>query len=177
MSQKLDLDYVKQQAFSLTNISPWTLAICLFGLLVTLIVFNKLGQMSDEVNAVESALQVKANTQQKKQTKQKPAQVYSEAELKLIRQTASELGTPWDPLLTGLENINMKDVALLLFEPNKKKQQILLTGQAKNIAIMLSYVEEVSKLPMLSKVYLQNHMIDLNDPYKPVSFTIVATWQ
>jgi hypothetical protein len=177
MSQKLDLDYVEHQAFSVTTISPWTLALCLFGLLMTLVVINQVAMLENEAKAVESILQAKSRTQQKKHTQSAPVAVYSEAELKLIRQTASELGTPWDPLLTGLENINMKEVALLLFEPNKKKQQILLTGQAKNIAIMLSYVEEVSKLPMLSKVYLQNHMIDLNDPYKPVSFTIVATWQ
>jgi hypothetical protein len=40
----------------------------------------------------------------------------------------------------------------------------------------LYYVEALEKLPMLSQVYLQKHTIDQLDPFKPVAFTIVASW-
>lgn len=179
MSNRLNLDYVDQEIYSLDGVSPWSIAIFFLGLLVAVIVFDVIQKMSDE--QAQTALILSQNKAKYNQVTEKSTtkikKTYTEAELKLIRNTLSDLGTPWEPLLSGLENINMSSVALLLFEPNKKKQQILLTGQAKNIQSMLLYVEAVSALPMLSKVYLQNHLIDIDDPNKPVTFTIAARWQ
>jgi hypothetical protein len=65
---------------------------------------------------------------------------------------------------------------LLSLEPNKKKQQLVISGQAKNILAALSYIEALENLPMLSQVFLQKHTVDQLDPFKPVAFTIVAKW-
>lgn len=179
MSNRLNLDYVDQEIYSLDRGSPWSIAIFFLGLLVAVIVLDVIQKMTEEQAQTELMLsQKKAQYHQgAEKNTPKTKKTYTEVELKLIRNTLSDLGTPWEPLLSGLESINMGSVALLLFEPNKKKQQILLTGQAKNIQSMLQYVEAVSALPMLSKVYLQNHLIDIDDPNKPVTFTIAARWQ
>jgi len=97
--------------------------------------------------------------------------------LKKIRETVADLSTPWNALLGALETIQAPDIALLNLQPNKKKQQLTLTGQAKNVQKMLDYVQAVSSLKMLSNAYLQNHVVEMNDPNKPVNFTIVANWK
>jgi len=65
----------------------------------------------------------------------------------------------------------------LSIAPNRKKQQVVLTGQAKNMAATLQYVQALAQLNTLAQVYLLKHHIDQSDPYKPVGFTIVAQWK
>lgn len=178
MSQMLDLDFVDQQTLSFNRASGWTVLLCLLGLLVAFLVSQRYQSLNDEYDDVASTLSSDGLASAKKaELRKASAETISPKEMSNIRETVILLGTPWESLLTALEDINMKDIALLLLEPNKQKQEVTLTGQAKNIATMLEYVEEVSKLPMLSKVYLQNHMIELDELNKPVSFTVAAEWK
>ncbi len=101
----------------------------------------------------------------------------SEPELKLAKTIVAQLSTPWNPLLNTIEQSNMQNIALLSIEPSRKKQQLLLTGQAKNIASAVQYIKQLETTDSLSQVYLLKHSIDQNDPYKPVGFTIMAKWQ
>jgi hypothetical protein len=178
MSQMLDLDFVEQQTLSFSRASGWTVLLCLLGLLIAFLVAQRYQSLNAEYDSVASTLSSDDLASAKKAALRKEsAEKISPKEMNSIRETVMLLGTPWESLLTSLEDINMKHIALLLLEPNKKKQEVMLTGQAKNIETMLEYVEEVSKLPMLSKVYLQNHMIELDELNKPVSFTVAAEWK
>ncbi len=178
MSHRLDLDYVDHQTLSFSRWSGWTVLLCLLGLLIAFFVVKHYQTLQQEYDQVASTLSEsdKAVFAKKEASRVKNKQTIPAKELKEINETVSVLSTPWDKLLVGLEAINMKSVALLLLEPNKQKKQVVLTGQAKNVQFMLRYVEEVSKLPMLSEVYLQNHMIELDEPNKPVNFTVMAHW-
>lgn len=177
MSQRLDLDYVEQSHFSFSRFSPMSILLCLLGVFVAIAAYNHFQYLEAEYTRVAQHLNndeadIKAQIAKNKLAKEN----FSEAELKKIRATVADLSTPWDDLLASLEGLDMQGVGLLSLEPNKNKKQVMLTGEAKNIESMLNYVESVSTLPMLSKVYLQNHMIELDAPNQPVSFTIAADW-
>ncbi len=173
MSQQLSLDFVEQPVWSFQRFSPLSLILFAFACVMAFLVWQYYAQLQTEYAAVSDAVTIA-----------QPANVPGEniepltaKELKNVRKTVADLSTPWGQLLSGLEAIRMKQVALLLLEPNKKKELVTLTGQAKNVDAMLQYVEAVAALPMLSNVYLQNHMIEMNEPGSPVSFTVLASWQ
>lgn len=178
MSQMLDVDFVDQQSMSFSRASGWTMLLCLLGLLIAFLVMQRYQSLQAEYDHVASTLSRDDLASAKKAALRKEsAEKISPNEMKSIRETVILLGTPWEELLASLESINMKSIALLLLEPNQKKQEVMLTAQAKDIETMLNYVQAVSKLPMLSKVYLQNHMIELDELNKPVSFTVAAEWK
>ncbi len=173
MSTQLSLDFVEQPVWSFQRFSPLSLILFGFACIMAFFAWQYYAQLQTEYEAVSAAAEITT-----------PATVTTEAvvpltakELKNVRKTVADLSTPWGQLLSGLEAIRMKQVALLLLEPNKKKELVTLTGQAKNVDAMLQYVEAVAALPMLSNVYLQNHMIEMNEPGSPVSFTLLASWQ
>jgi len=175
MSQKLSLDFAKNRAFSFSHITPTSLLILVAGLVI-----------SGLVTLAYQAQNVALNRAQHELTQIQPSkrinatntnfEAIPPAELKQIADITTDLTTPWDQLLTELEQVEMRDVALLSLEPNKKKQQLILYGQAKNMQVALNYIEALEKLPALSKVFLQKHNVDQIDPFKPVAFTIVAQW-
>ncbi len=178
MSQKLDLEFVDRPIFSLAHLSILGFIILFMGIALTIFVVQTYQSANIELAQATFQLQ-QSETHASKMERLKNENVVeiSEDELKKIRETVANLTTPWDALLSALEGIQTPDVALLNFEPNRKKQMVTLTGQAKNMQTMLQYVEAVSSLKMLSVAYLQNHVVDTNDPYKPVNFTIVAKWK
>lgn len=173
MSQQLSLDFVEQPVWSFQRFSTLSLVLFGFSCAMAFFAWQYYAQLQTEYEAVSAVAEVS-----------QPDQVASEAivpltanELKNVRKTVADLSTPWGQLLSGLEAVRTKQVALLLLEPNKKKSLVTLTGQAKNVDAMLQYVEAVAALPMLSNVYLQNHMIEMSEPGSPVSFTLLASWQ
>lgn len=173
MSEPLSLDFVEQPVWTINRVSFRSLGLLAIAGVAMFLLFQNYQRLTTEYNTVVET----SPTREVTQPMDEAIRPLSAAELKTVRQTVADLGTPWGQLLSGLEAVRMKHVALLLLEPNKKKSRVTLTGQAKSIQDMLQYVESVSALPMLSNVYLQNHMIEMNDPDKPVNFTILANWQ
>jgi hypothetical protein len=70
----------------------------------------------------------------------------------------------------------MQDIALLNLEPNSKKQQVSISGEAKNLQAALNYIQKLEAQSMLDKVYLQKYIIDEANLFKPVKFTLSAQW-
>jgi hypothetical protein len=175
MSQQLDLDFAPSRAFSLSRFTLINLLIILASLLIAIYVAITYINKDSEYSKLQAEL---AQTQPEKKpdepnnnTEKIPA-----AELKQITEITTDLTVPWEILLTELEQVNMQDIALLSLEPSKKKQQVILGGQGKNMLAVLNYIEALEKLPMLSHVFLQKHNVDELDPFKPVAFSIVARW-
>lgn len=175
MSQKLSLDFAEIQAFSFSHFTPINLLVLLAGLFLTSYVTLTYNAKNDALNQAQSQL-AKIQPPKKTELENSELEKIPPAELKYISDVATDLTTPWGQLLSELEQVQMNDIALLSLEPNKKKQQLILGGQAKNMQVILNYIEALEKLPMLSQVFLQKHTVDQIDPFKPVTFTIVARW-
>lgn len=175
MSKLLDIDFAAPNTLSyqrLTLAGTVVLVLALGLCAYFLAEFNKVEQKLHEAKA---KLEVVA-PEEKADLVQKVVETASEAEMKHARDIVDQLSTPWNPLLTALERSTMPDIALLSLEPNRKKQQLVITGQAKNMESTLSYIKRLESIEGLSQVYLLKHNIDQSDPYKPVGFTILAQW-
>lgn len=93
------------------------------------------------------------------------------------QQILNQLTRPWDDLFAQLEAIKVEGVTLLTLEPDAERGSISVSGEAADIAAMLSYVAKLEKAPSLSKVHLQRHEIMSNEIAKPVRFTVGADWK
>lgn len=183
MNKKLDLEFIGQPNFALFSISGLGFCALLAGITISfitwqsyqhlqinnIVLLSQLAQLNDQTNGKK--LGNKTHSLEIKPEKISPEKMQQ------IQETVNALTTPWNPLLLAIEQSNQHDIALLSLQPNTKKQQILLTGEAKNIQSVLTYIKQLDDQPMLTQVYLQTHHIDESNAFKPVKFTIAAKWQ
>jgi hypothetical protein len=179
MSQTIQLDFIEQKDFSLTRISALGFTVLLLGLLVALGIWQQYQTKQADYQALLQQQKPVAITQKKS-----PAMLASQIKLvkmtpaqrSLMFETQSLLNLPWRPLLQGLASANTGDIALLSIEPSVKKKQISLKGEARNMAALLRYIDQLEAQTAISAVVLQNHSINEIDPYKAVRFSINAQW-
>jgi tRNA A58 N-methylase Trm61 len=179
MKWLMDLDYIETHPFAMNRMTLLGAVVGSLGMLLAIYL-----TFSYQIrSSTYAALQAKQKyAQQQNLPKKKVERIdlktkeISAAELAQVNAVIDELSQPWDAVLNELEHAEMRDIALLSLEPNVKKQQIVLFGEAKNMAATLHYVEVLEALPMLSNVYLQEHEVDLEDAMNPVTFMIVAQW-
>lgn len=174
----IDLDFIKQPFWSVSNLS-WS------GVLSLLFAFVIAGFAWQFYNGQQSRL-INVTSQLEQLSKQAKPALFSPSvtaisiepkEIQQIQQVVSILTAPWSELLTSIEQADMQNIVLLSLTPNLKKQQITLTGEAKDLASVLQYVKQLETQPMLSQVYLQKHTVDVVNAVKPVSFSINAQWK
>jgi hypothetical protein len=174
---KLQLDFINQSAFS---ISSWSLA-GLIALLASLVVVTFTWQRYEASMLEQNALKFKMDQMNRHLVHDKtPLPIVkseiSPEQIRQIQTTVEALTLPWNELLQGIEKSDMQDIALLSLEPNGKKQQVTISGEAKNLQTALSYIQKLEAQPILEKVYLQKYNIDEANLFKPVKFTLIAQW-
>lgn len=175
MSVKLDLEFIQQPALSRAN---W------FGisiLLASLLLLALTGQVyqKQQLKLADISMQLRQFSQQtlpKSQSIKMDTALVTPDETKQLTEAVNMLATPWNNLLVAIEQADMQDIALLSLEPNSKKQLVVLTGEAKNLPVVLQYIKQLQQTPMLAQVYLQKHSIDEADASKPVRFSLLAKW-
>ncbi len=97
-------------------------------------------------------------------------------EVKHANEVLRQLTTPWGGLFQTLETTAGKNVALLTLEPDTEKRLVKISGEAKNMAAMLDYIQRLENRDAFGTVYLQSHHVQLQDPEKPVRFVVQAMW-
>jgi hypothetical protein len=176
MTHSIDLDFIQAPAFSLSRYAGLRLAVLAIGLTAAAIIWQVHQTRHAQLAAIQTELaQFK---QVKNQPIVKPVNIAIAPEkMKVLQAAVQILAMPWDGLFETIENTQNKDVTLISLEPNPKKQQLLLTGEAKNLQIALQYVAQLQQHPTLSQVFLQKHSIDESNISKPVRFSVQAKWE
>lgn len=87
------------------------------------------------------------------------------------------LTLPWERLFDSVEAVASKDVALLALAPDAERQQVKITIEAKNPKAGLDYVRSLTERAAFREVQVQSHQIQMQDPDKPIRFTIQADWR
>jgi len=95
--------------------------------------------------------------------------------------TATEmLLTPWSQLLSDLEvaaTDSGKDIALLEIAPDRTKQTVRISGEARTLQHALDYVARLQGFESLRYPLLENHEIQNGSYERPVRFVIQADWR
>jgi hypothetical protein len=177
MSRSLDLNFIARNPLSYKSISHLGVFAVVIWLAVTAYGMQYLQRIQHTLvvaQAQYASLKPNAIVPVKK-----PSQAISvsEQDMQLAKQVIAQLSAPWNPLLDGLEQTYSKDIALVSIEPNRKKQQVLLTGQARNMEATLAYIRTLSQISHFPQVYLLKHTVDQDHPNSPIQFSIIARWE
>lgn len=80
----------------------------------------------------------------------------------------------WEQLFGVLERAQNNDIALLTLQPDAKRGNVVLTGEARNMPALITYQRKLND--SLRDVVLTTHEVQQQNPQQPVRFTISAHW-
>ena len=178
LSRKLDLEFIKANPFALSSYNWLSFIVLLLGIMLATYIWQEYQGKHAEFMTVSNQLsQLNQQTQPKKISFDTIPTVISADKKLQIQTIVTALVMPWNNLLRAIEQADNKDIALLNLVPNTKSQQVILSGEGKDLQAVLSYLNQLQAQPMLEKVYLQKHTIDSSNISKPVKFTIFTQWR
>ena len=90
---------------------------------------------------------------------------------------ARALLLPWDSLFRTLEQSADERVALLALQPDARKREIAITGEARDYDAVLAFVTRLESRHTLRDVHLVRHELREDDPQRPLAFSILASWE
>jgi len=105
----------------------------------------------------------------------RPENVFSAEEGKALRQTIGLIRIDWEKFYRSIDAATGEDVALLAIRPNATGKTVQISGEARDMAAALAFVEALRREP-LDKAVLISHQIKQSDPQQPITFEIAATW-
>ena len=105
----------------------------------------------------------------------RPENVFSAEEAKTLRQTIGLIRIDWEQLFRSIDAATGEDVALLAIRPSAAGKAVQISGEARNMAAALAFVEALRREPLANAVLL-SHQIKQSDPQQPILFEIAATW-
>lgn len=100
----------------------------------------------------------------------------SKEQLDQVALAATRLDTPWEALLNGIEGSISEHVTLLGLEPDVTQGALLVRGEARDIDLVFDWVRRIDSLAMLRNAHLDHHLVNLQDPHRPVQFMLAARW-
>jgi hypothetical protein len=97
-----------------------------------------------------------------------------EAELKSADAALRQLSLPWGDFVAAVEAAAGDDVALLLLQPDAVQRVLRVNAEARSADAMFAYLRRLGDAAVLADVHLVGHQIQLDDPRKPVQFSVQA---
>jgi Tfp pilus assembly protein PilN len=98
-------------------------------------------------------------------------------EVTLANRVVRQLNQPWNALFNAVETAGGQGIALLSMEPDLQKGTVAIGGEAKDLDALLKYVRQLAGREVFASVLLQNHQVRVDDPEKPLRFSLLATWK
>ena len=100
-----------------------------------------------------------------------------EEQVKAAETAVRQLTLPWATLIETLEDSAAKDVAVLQVQPEAQQRLLRITAEARTHGAMLQYLRNLATASAFSDVHLLNHQVQLDDPQKPLQFSVQATFK
>jgi Tfp pilus assembly protein PilN len=92
-------------------------------------------------------------------------------------QADEQLSLPWNALLSRLEKVQSRQVALLSLEADGRKTEATLTAEARSLNDMLAYIETLKRDAGFRSVTLSSHVLREEDPQLPYRFVLRLGWR
>lgn len=130
--------------------------------------------LADDVERAEqSALAMASDSAARRARAPDPALA---RDTKRAEQVMQRLALPWDELFGAVESAGTERVALLALQPDSRRRELNISGEAADFASMLAYVDRLGKSGALHGVHLVRHETRQDDPQHPIQFTVAARW-
>lgn len=167
----LHLDYQPDTPF------PWLGIVLLVAALCALTVTGAYYKKYSGQLAVWEAKAERANDRRAAGRASARGEVNLAQEVKNANDVLRHLGVPWESLFQALESSGNRNINLLALEPDIEKQQVKISGEAKNFNELMKYITYLQGQTVIGSVYLQNHDVQKQHPDRPVRFSLLAAWR
>ncbi len=97
-----------------------------------------------------------------------------EQDLKAADAVLAQLALPWASIVNAVESAAKPDVALLQMQPDARARQVRLGAEARTEKAMLAYLRRLGESGALAEVHLVSHQVVVEDPQRPIHFTVLA---
>ncbi len=97
-------------------------------------------------------------------------------ELLVANEAARALNRPWGELLAALEQAQDSRVQLLVLQPNPRKGEVQLSGEAASFAALAEYLSRLRAQAVLGEVVLNSQRPMEEDGRQALAFTLTAEW-
>jgi len=132
----------------------------------------RLRDARQELNRIETARSL-VNTDR---VRAKPVPIERlDEHVKAAEAVVRQLTLPWATLIKTLEDAAAKDVAVLQVQPDAQQRLLRITAEARNQTAMWQYVNNLTAAGTLEEVHLLNHQVQVDDPQKPLQFSVQGT--
>jgi len=98
-------------------------------------------------------------------------------EVRQVNQVAEQLTIPWNDLFQAVESASSKRIALLSLQPDYRKRELRMAGEADDFEALRSYVAQLDTGDVLADVRLVNHEVVAGGAAGKVRFELLATWK
>jgi len=123
----------------------------------------QLQQQQSDLLAQQAARAVPAPNHQEQEEQKKWAQLRAERDF------------PWNGVFKVVEKVATPDIELLEFRPDKLNKNIVLKGEARNLAGLLAYLDALNSQSGWSNVYLAHQQTVQRGTLETISFEIKGT--
>jgi Tfp pilus assembly protein PilN len=144
--------------------------------IVTLVDYRGISRQLSSLQAQAEMLDVRPNRKAFDRMLKTDDSRRSGDEMKQIDQVLSQLETPWGSIFQAVESASSKQIALLGLQPDTQQRLLRIIAEARTQDDMLEYVKRLGDSAALSDVHLVNHQIQMQDPNRPLRFTVHATF-
>ena len=164
--------------FAAPRSTRWTLALLIAAIVAAGAVWTIHAQLRDRIDALSTSGS-RAEARERRNSVNLASNIPADLPAKMAKaqQILNQLTLPWDDLFAQLESVKAEGVTLLAMEPDADRGTVTLSGEAVDIAAMLTYIAHLEQAKSLSRIHLQRHEVMLNEPAKPVRFTVGADWK
>ncbi len=98
-------------------------------------------------------------------------------QVKAAEAIVRQLTLPWASLIETLESTSATDVAVLQIQPETQQGTVRISAEARNSDAMWQYLMSLSATSTLNNVHLLSHQVQLDDPTKPLQFSVQAAFR
>lgn len=98
-------------------------------------------------------------------------------EIKRANVVLEQMTLPWGVLFAELEATSDNELALLAIQPDVGSRQVRISGVATSLTAVTRFVSRLEAQPHLTGVYLAEHALSAASPRRPVTFSVVASWE
>jgi hypothetical protein len=145
------------------------IALLAISLAVAGVLLARYKEVKLEIDRVEATQDLLAGERRPAQSRKSLDEETKSAEA-IVRQ----LALPWAAMVQAVEGASSREVAVLQMQPDAQQRQLRLTAEALSERAMLAYLERLAAAPVLGDVHLASHQVMLEEPRRPIQFTVLA---
>ncbi|MCC6532010.1 MAG: PilN domain-containing protein [Burkholderiales bacterium] len=152
--------------------------ILLAGVIAAGLTVERLESLEKRRELLEARMQQQARASGRSSTSGAAAESPQAAERRTLARRAivRGLGRPWDALFADIESAAHEDVALLAIEPDVRRGDVRISGEARDAPALSAYIAHLERTHALERVHLVQHERVADAGERALRFTVSGYW-